>query len=84
MVQVPGNVPGICTRLEGRCNMNTNIVWHSGQRVVTRAGDVVTIAYIRPDGSVMGWRAGYAVPVLVRPVSDAFGGEHDAALMNAA
>lgn len=48
-----------------------------GQRVVTSAGDTVTVALIEA-GKVFAYRAGRIVAVTVR--CDAWGGEHDLSL----
>lgn len=48
-----------------------------GQRVITSAGDSVTVAHIT-NGNVYAWRFGRIVPVVVR--CDAWGGEHDLTL----
>lgn len=53
----------------------------SGQRVITSHGTTVTVALVR-NGVVWAWQFGKLVPVVVR--GDAWGGEHDQALMNAA
>lgn len=58
----------------------TAALCHPGERVITRAGDVVTIAYVTDDGRVFAWRTGRSVPILVCPRGDAYGGEHDMAL----
>lgn len=59
-------------------------MWHIGERVVTREGRVVTVVAIDREGRVFAIGPGDRVPRLVRPVTDAFGGEHDAALGMAA
>jgi hypothetical protein len=59
-------------------NMNAINVY-PGQRVVTTAGDVCTVAMVRPDGTVLVYRAGRAMPVPAHVRCDAWGGEHDMA-----
>lgn len=56
--------------------MNGAVIY-PGQRVVTSAGDVVTVALVRGDGVVLAWRHGQPMPVPVHVRTDAFGGEHD-------
>lgn len=49
---------------------------YSGQRVITSKGQVVTVAYMAPDGRVYAYDGrGGVTPVVVR--CDAWGGEHD-------
>lgn len=50
-----------------------------GERVVTTAGRVVTVAYVTPAGVVMAFGP-RGMPVPVRVVADAWGGEHDQAI----
>lgn len=58
--------------------------WHIGQRVITRSGTIATIVTCDPNGNVYAIGPCDRVPVVVRPVCDAWGGEHDCALRNAA
>jgi methyl coenzyme M reductase subunit C len=54
-----------------------------GQRVITAAGVVATVAMVRDDGTVLAWYSGSGVPRLARVRGDAWGGEHDGAVCNA-
>jgi hypothetical protein len=47
---------------------------HPGQRVITTAGTIVVVAYVR-NGNV--WAYWNGDIVLVHVVADAWGGEHD-------
>lgn len=58
---------------------------HSGQRVVTSHGITVIVAFVRNTSvksEVWAWYRGKLQPVVVK--TDAWGGEHDLELMNAA
>lgn len=57
--------------------------WLPGERVVTRDGTVATIV-LTVGGVVYGIGPRDATPRVVRPVCDAWGGEHDCAYANAA
>lgn len=57
-------------------NDRTTMVY-PGSRVVTTAGDVVTVAYVAPDGGVHAWRGNSPWPVPVRVAHDAWGSESD-------
>lgn len=54
---------------------------HAGQRVITSHGTTVTVAFVIGN-QVWAWWQGVLKPVTVR--GDAWGGEHDQELMNAA
>ena len=56
--------------------MSRNVNVHTGQRVITTGGNVVIVAYVR-NGNV--WAYWNGDIVLVRVVSDAWGGENDIA-----
>jgi hypothetical protein len=55
-------------------------VVYPGQRVITSAGDVVTVAMVRGDGVVLAWRGNSPWPLAVTVRGDAWGGEADQAV----
>ena len=62
---------------------NDNIDWQPGQRVITRDGAVATVTHTQ-RGIVFGIGPRDRTPRVIRPVTDAWGGESDCQLMNAA
>lgn len=58
--------------------------WFPNQRVITRDGTIAVVAFVTSRGDVFGWTQGRATPVLIFPLNDAWGGEHDCELCNAA
>lgn len=56
-------------------------MFYPGQKVITSHGTTVIVAFVR-DGRVWAWHRGQLQSVVVR--CDAWGGEHDLSLMNAA
>lgn len=50
-------------------------MFHAGQRVVTSHGCTVTVAMVGDNGKVYAY-TGRALPEVVTPRYDAFGGEH--------
>lgn len=58
-----------------------SVMVHIGQKVITSHGTTVIVAFVR-NNQVWAWYRGKLQPVIVR--GDAWGGEHDLALMNAA
>lgn len=56
-------------------------MFYAGQRVITSHGTIVVVAFVR-KGEVWAFTAHGLQPVIVR--GDAWGGEHDLSLCNAA
>jgi hypothetical protein len=63
--------------------MDSN-VWLPGERIVTRDGTTAVVVAIDPRGNVLALEPFASIPRVVRPVCDAWGGEHDCELRNAA
>lgn len=57
--------------------MERNVWCVPGSRVITSAGDVVVVAMVTADGTVMAWRGNAPWPVAVVVCGDACGGEAD-------
>jgi hypothetical protein len=62
---------------------NDNINWQPGQRVITRDGVVAVVTH-RTGALVWGIGPRDSAPRPIRPVGDAWGGEHDCEVCNAA
>lgn len=58
--------------------------WFGGQRVMTTDGVVCVVVAVNDNGQVIGLGPFDRTPRLVRPVYDAWGGEHDCSIANAA
>lgn len=65
------------SRMEAK--MTQTFTFLPGARVMTRDGTVATVTH-EQDGVLYGIAHGDRVPRPIRPVCDAFGGEHDSAI----
>lgn len=60
------------------------VIWMPGQRVITRDGTQAVVIGHDAQGNVIGLSPFRSVPSIIRPVGDAWGGEADCELRNAA
>lgn len=59
---------------------SVSVQWYPGQRVVTREGQCAVVIGLDPNGNVIGLQPFDPIPRVVRPICDAWGGEHDVTL----